>query len=409
MLAPAMQQGMLSGRVVRGDSPAAGDQRQAAAPATRQRRIRIPSRGGLGTRLLLGVLPSALAISLLACIDHFVAPVTAAAAPLLVAVVIGAFLGGTRAGIAAVVPSSAYLAVHYSTTVWPLQYTTAGAARILTFIPCALAVALLVGLLQRRVLERVVREREHGERMATLERVKSQFLNVASHELRGPLGVVSGYVSMVQDGSFGKLDTVDMRRVAPVLLQKVTEMNTLVNEMLDTARLEESRLTLSLSTVDIGEVMERAVDAVTPLATDRHEVLYTKPREPVRVIADPVRLGIIVTNLLQNAVKYSPNGGVVQCFVSVDDDAECALVSVWDHGLGIAEADMPRLFSRFGRLVTRENSNIPGTGLGLFLARELARLHGGDITVRSTPGAGSCFTLELPVSGPAQKSDASRS
>src|SRR5260221_9629466 len=157
---------------------------------------------------------------------------------------------------------------------------------------------------------------------------------------------------------------------------------------------------MPLSTVDLGEVMQRAVDAVTPLATERHEILYTAPREPVKEIAAPVRVNIVVTNLLQNAVKYSPNGGIVQCFLAVDEDTDSAVASVWDHGLGIAETDMPRLFSRFGRLVTRENSNIAGTGLGLYLARELARLHGGDITVRSAAGSGSCFTLSLPLEGP---------
>ncbi len=395
---------MLTGRVGSG----ADEIRAAEPPAAPHRprhRLRIPARGSAGARLLAGILPSALMVGVLASVDHYLAPVSSPSAPLLVAVVLGAFLGGTRAGLAAVVPGTVYLAVRYASSLWPLRYTSDDAARLLTFVPCALAIGLIVGLLQRRVLERIVREREHGERMATLERVKSQFLNVASHELRGPLGVISGYVSMVQDGSFGSLSSVDMRRVAPVIVQKVTEMNTLVNEMLDTARLEESRLTLSLAAVDVGEVVQRAVEAVTPLATSRHEILYTPPREPVRVTADPVRVGIVVTNLLQNAVKYSPEGGVVQCFVTVDDDHECALVSVWDHGLGIAEADMPRLFSRFGRLVTRENSNIPGTGLGLFLARELARLHGGDITVRSTPGAGSVFTLELPVGGPPRDGD----
>ncbi|HXA27863.1 MAG TPA: HAMP domain-containing sensor histidine kinase [Candidatus Angelobacter sp.] len=392
---------MLKGRAGTGDT-VTSTSNPTATPRSR-RRIRVPARGGLVTRIFLGMLPSGLMVTLLACVDHFVAPVAAAAAPLLVAAVIGAFLGGTRAGVVAVLPGAGFLAVHYSKTLWPLQYDSAGVEGLLTFIPCALAAALIVGLLQRRVLERVVREREHGERMATLERVKSQFLNVASHELRGPLGVVSGYVSMVQDGSFGQLTAVDMRRVAPVLLQKVAEMNTLVNEMLDTARLEESKLTLSLSQVDLGDVVQRAVEAVTPLATERHEILYAHPREPVQVTADQVRIGIVVTNLLQNAVKYSPGGGVVQCFVSVDGGA--ALVSVWDHGLGIAEADMPRLFSRFGRLVTRENSNIPGTGLGLYLARELARLHGGDIAVRSAPGAGSVFTLVLPLQGPPHADD----
>jgi signal transduction histidine kinase len=399
-----MQESMLSGRVAGREAAEAeaGTLEHTTTPvrSRRRTRMRFPSRSAPGVRIGLGVLPAALMVAALALTDHFVAPVSSGEAPLLVSIVIGAFLGGTLAGLAAVIPCAGYLAVHYASSIWPLQYTMDGSSRLYTFMPCAVAIALIVGLLQRRVLGRIVREREHGERMATLERVKSQFLNVASHELRGPLGVISGYVSMVQDGSFGGMDAVDMRRVAPVILQKVAEMNTLVNEMLDTARLEESRLTLSLTTVDLGDVVQRAVDAVTPLATAKHEIIYARPRIPVAVVADPVRVAIVVTNLLQNAVKYSPGGGVVQCFVSVDDDSHKALVSVWDHGLGIAEADMPRLFSRFGRLVTRENSNIPGTGLGLYLARELARLHGGDITVRSAPGAGSCFTLLLPLGGP---------
>ena len=366
--------------------------------ATRPRRATTLPRSGLLRRLLWGTLPSALVVTTIALVDHFIARVDATGAPLLLAVVLGGFIGGARAGVLAAVVSSVYLSVHEATAYWPPMWDNAGAVRILLFVPCALAAAFLVGLLQRRALERYVREREHGERMATLERVKSQFLNVASHELRGPLGVVSGYVSMVQDGSFGDLASVDMRRVAPVIAIKVTEMNTLVNEMLDTARLEESRLTLQLSTVDVGDLVQRAVDAVTPLASSHHEVLYTAPREPVRVVADEVRCGIVITNLIQNAVKYSPRGGVVQCFVTEDEGY--ALVSVWDQGLGIASDDLPRLFSRFGRLVTRENSHIPGTGLGLYLARELTRLHGGDITVRSAAGAGSVFTLSLPVLGP---------
>jgi signal transduction histidine kinase len=389
-----MQEGMLTGRVVGGDS----------VPARRRRRfLRLPRADGAGFRLVLGAFPPAAMVALLACVDHFLTPLVAISAPLLLAIVVGSFLGGTRAGIVGTLFAGGYLAVHDSHLVWPPQYSPNETAQVLTFAPCALGAALLVGLLQRRVLDRVAREREHGERMAALERVKSQFLNVASHELRGPLGVVGGYVSMVQDGSFGFLESVNMRRVAPVLAQKVTEMNTLIEEMLDTARLEESRLTLSLSAVDLGALVQRTVDAVAPLATENHEVIYSPPRPPITVVADPVRAAIIVTNLLQNAVKYSPRGGVVQCFVTADDDN--ALVSVWDHGLGIADEDLPRLFERFGRLVTRENSHIPGTGLGLHLARELARLHHGDITVRSSPGTGSCFTLVLPLQGPGHTPD----
>ncbi len=380
-----------------GTTARAGAERTDGPPRPRRSAAALP-RSGLARRLFWGTLPSAIVVATIAVVEHFVTTVSATGAPLLFAVVVGAFVGGARAGVLAAAISSVFLAIHESTAIWPPMWTNDGATRVLLFIPCGLAVAFLVGLLQRRALERYVREREHGERMATLERVKSQFLNVASHELRGPLGVVSGYVSMVQDGSFGDLSSVDMRRVAPVIGQKVLEMNTLVNEMLDTARLEESRLTLQLSTIDLGSIVQRAVDAVTPLASSRHEVIYTPPRQPITAVADEVRTVIIVTNLLQNAVKYSPRGGVVQCFVTADDGV--GIVSVWDQGLGIAPDDLPRLFSRFGRLVTRENSHIPGTGLGLYLARELARLHGGDITVRSAPGAGSCFTLTLPIAGP---------
>src|SRR5258706_8387581 len=144
MLAPAMQEGMLKGRAVAGEgSSAAADSPE--VPARARSRMRVPSRGGLAIRLLLGILPSSLMVAAMACIDHFVAPVAvvAAAAPLMVAVVIGAFLGGTRAGVAAVLPGAGYLAVHYSNQVWPLEYTTQGAEGILTFIPCGIAAALI--------------------------------------------------------------------------------------------------------------------------------------------------------------------------------------------------------------------------------------------------------------------------
>ncbi|HEX6547684.1 MAG TPA: sensor histidine kinase, partial [Candidatus Dormibacteraeota bacterium] len=103
-------------------------------------------------------------------------------------------------------------------------------------------------------------------------------------------------------------------------------------------------------------------------------------------------------NLISNAVKYSPPGSEVEVSVSVKADR--VGVAVRDHGVGIAPADLKRLFTRFGRIVNRETEHITGTGLGLFLSRELARMHGGDIRVQSAPGQGSTFTLELPAARP---------
>jgi signal transduction histidine kinase len=112
-------------------------------------------------------------------------------------------------------------------------------------------------------------------------------------------------------------------------------------------------------------------------------------------MADRNRLNTILVNLLDNALKYSPDGGSVQCVLDRQDGI--ASVAIADEGLGISPEDLPRLFSRFGRIVTPDNSHIPGTGLGLYLARELARMHGGDIVVASEPGRGSVFTLKMPV------------
>jgi signal transduction histidine kinase len=122
------------------------------------------------------------------------------------------------------------------------------------------------------------------------------------------------------------------------------------------------------------------------------------PSDRVRV--DGERIKTIVSNLVGNAIKYSPAGGPVE--IELISRAGIARVSVTDNGVGIAKEDMPILFTRFGRVSTPETGHLPGTGLGLYLGRQLARLHGGDITVDSDPGRGSTFTLHLPVSEPSK-------
>jgi signal transduction histidine kinase len=369
-----------------------------AEPVAEADRI-LPRWAAAGRALVVGVVALGAAIALTLLLEHTVqARLPEYSAPLLVAVVVTAFIGGSQVAVLMTAAATVFLAIHLAGPDGR-SWDRDSAFTILTFAPAATAMALLVGIQQRRTERRYaneyMREREHRDRMAALEQVKAQFLNLASHELRGPLGLIRGYVSMIEEGSFGALTATDMTRAAPVLSAKVNEMALLIDRMLDTARLEEHRLTLSVAAVDLREIAQRAVDTVTPLAMSSHSIIFTPPRQPVPVQGDAVRLGIIITNLLHNAMKFSPGGGVVQCFVG--PSGTDAVLSVWDQGLGIAEDDIPKLFERFGRLVTRENSHIPGTGLGLYLSRELARLHGGDITVRSTLGAGSVFTMALPL------------
>jgi K+-sensing histidine kinase KdpD len=233
------------------------------------------------------------------------------------------------------------------------------------------------------------------ERLAAIERNKTQFLNLASHELRGPLTVVRGYVSMLEGGLLGDLNERG-RKAVPVISSKVLEMNALIEQMIEAARLEDGALMLRPEPNDLRDIVNAAVDSARPVLDGQHNIRVKCPDRPVHVRVDGERVKTIVSNLVSNAIKYSPEGGPVE--VEVVNRGGIARVSVKDHGVGIAKDDLPILFTRFGRVSTPETDHLPGTGLGLYLGRQLARLHGGEITVDSDAGRGSIFTLHLPVS-----------
>lgn len=235
-----------------------------------------------------------------------------------------------------------------------------------------------------------------AQRLAELETVKSEFLRLASHELRGPLALVRGYLSMFEDGSLPEVEG-QARRVLPVMSAKLEAMSRMVDDMLETARLEDRRMHLIKRAIDLREVVHHTIDDF-PVHTGVHSLLVDICAEPLPLDGDAGRIGTIIRNLLDNAVRYSPLGGRIA--VTARADGDVGEVAVSDEGIGIAEPDMSRLFERFGRIVTPENSHIPGTGLGLHLSRELARLHGGDITAESKEGEGSTFRLRLPLSRP---------
>ena len=232
------------------------------------------------------------------------------------------------------------------------------------------------------------------ERIAALERTKTEFLNLASHELRGPITLIRGYLSMLASGSLGAVGP-ELTRVLPALQVKADEMNSLIEQMIEAARLEEGRLELHPVDTDLRELAQKAVEVIQPLTDGNHAISVDTPSEAVRAIVDPERVGTIIGNLLSNAIKYSPSGGAVRCTVA--RQGEMGIVQVTDEGVGIAPDEMATLFTRFGRISNRETRHIGGTGLGLYLSRQLARMQGGDVTVTSTPGKGSTFSLAVPL------------
>jgi signal transduction histidine kinase len=280
-----------------------------------------------------------------------------------------------------------------ATAVWSVDaYPVLGDDRVTHIV--AVAQQTLDRLASRQRQEReAARLREQTARLAELERAKSEFLNLASHELRGPAAMLRGYLSMLEDGTLGPLPRA-LEEVLPLLSAKAAQINSLANEMVEAARLEGGQLQIQRHPVDLLEIMRRSVRSVQATAPRHRIILEEQLNAPAIVEGDSMRLEIIVTNLLDNAVKYSPGAPEVLCSIRVQDGA--VLISVRDHGIGIAPEDMDRLFVRFGRLPSPAALDVPGTGLGLYLARELARLHGGDIFAVSKVGEGSEFALTLP-------------
>jgi PAS domain S-box-containing protein len=238
--------------------------------------------------------------------------------------------------------------------------------------------------------------RLHAQKLEAVEHTKSNILNLASHELRGPLTILHGYLSMLTESDRDKQAEL-APRVLPILLGKTRDMQRLVNEMLEAVRLDEERLALRRSIIDLGSRASLVAISYRDSLDSRHE-LVLQVAEDVLVHGDAERIETIISNLLSNAVKYSPGGGEIACRVFCD--SPWAVVQIEDHGMGIDPADFHILFTRFGRIVTRENAHIAGTGLGLYLCRELAHRHDGEVTVVSAPGVGSTFTLRLPLYGP---------
>ena len=230
-----------------------------------------------------------------------------------------------------------------------------------------------------------------NSRIAALERDKTDFLNIASHELRGPMTVIKGYLTMLDSGAMGELSP-RAQSVLPLLISKSDEVNWMVEQMIEAARLEEGRLALKRRRADLIELTDDAIDSVRMMLAG-HELKVDFPVEPIESDVDPDRFQIVLRNLLSNAAKYSGPGTDID--VDVRRVGDKVSICVRDQGVGISEEDQRTLFTRFGRIET--SAHVQGTGLGLWLSREIAVMHDGDLTVESEPGKGSAFTFSVPL------------
>ena len=249
-----------------------------------------------------------------------------------------------------------------------------------------------IALDTRHALER---ERGRAEALAELERARREFMQIASHELRTPLTVIRGYASLLEEGSLGPMPPVAQHALR-TLLDKSSEMRAYVERMLLLARLEDGAAPPQMAALDLRRVVSDAVDRVRPQVALKDGTLHVDlAPAPLTVLGDPERLATAVDNLLQNAVKFSEGPPRIEV-TGNRQNGQVHLV-VKDHGIGIPAAARSRLFEKFYRVESPELQNVAGTGIGLYLVRQVIEGHGGRVEVDSQPGQGSAFEIALPA------------
>ena len=233
---------------------------------------------------------------------------------------------------------------------------------------------------------------EHtNARLVELDRTKSELVNVVAHDFRAPLAAILGWAELLTTGA----EDEEQHARAQAIVSAATRMAGLMDRTLETTRLETGQFAFDFRLVDLAT---RIREAASHFRSDpEHPLLVEIEDEPLPAWADGERIAEVIENLLQNAVKYSPGGGEVR--LSVKRERETAIVSVSDHGIGIAPEDLAKLFRPFSRLRDRRSSGIEGFGLGLSICERFVRAHGGSFEVKSRPGEGSSFSFKLPLFG----------
>ena len=227
-----------------------------------------------------------------------------------------------------------------------------------------------------------------------IERMKTEFVSSVSHELRTPLTSIKGFVRTLLDDTEGYYDRDTQREFYQIIDAECDRLVRLISDMLNVARIESGRaLELDLSTVDLTALVAKVITSQKSYTT-RHKFYTDIPESCRHIVADEDKIDQILTNLVSNAVKYSPQGGQVSV-TATDDDGSVA-VTVSDQGIGIAAEHLGKMFSRFHRVDSADTRKVGGTGIGLYLVRHLVEAHGGTVTVESQVGQGSSFTFVMP-------------
>ena len=243
--------------------------------------------------------------------------------------------------------------------------------------------------LERRVEERT---KELGRAL----RAKDEFLANMSHELRTPLNAILGLSESLIELAAGPLNEKQQRYVG-MISESGNHLLSLINDILDLAKIEAGQIVLNINEVDLKQVCQASLRMINELAHKKNQQVTLEIDDEIGPVwVDERRLKQILVNLLSNAVKFTPENGKLGLEVQGDREEKRIMITAWDNGIGISESDLTRLFRPFVQLDSGLAREVTGTGLGLVLVAQMVRLHGGSVAVESQPGQGSHFTVILP-------------
>ena len=231
-------------------------------------------------------------------------------------------------------------------------------------------------------------------RLRKLENIRRDFVSNVSHEIKTPITAIKGFVETLRDGAVKNPD--DATRFLGIIEKHVDRLTAIIEDLLNLSKIEQESEKKGLSLVEsrMCDILQNALQVCHVAVANKKIEIDTACTDTIEASVDPTLLEQAIVNLLDNAVKYSDDGGTIRLRVTRDKDF--IVIAVEDHGVGISKKHLPRLFERFYRVDKARSRQLGGTGLGLAIVKHIVQAHGGNITVDSTPGKGSTFSIRLP-------------
>jgi len=271
-------------------------------------------------------------------------------------------------------------------------------------------VIVFLGFLVTKNVREEIQSREKGERLARylananarlreLDKQKTDFVSIASHQLRSPIAAIKGYASLLTDGTYGAVPET-LQEPVNRILESGQRISIMVDDFLNITRIEQGRMTYNMVPQDVSKIVATVIGELRVVAEKKGLLLdmVCDSKKSYMVKVDEGKMKQIFSNLIDNSIKYTPSGSIQVSITTLEREHK-VLIKIKDTGIGIATEEIQNLFQKFNRASNANEANVIGTGLGLYIAREIMKAHQGWINVESDGiGKGSTFTVELPMS-----------